>query len=489
MSDAALRGGRAGAPSSTSRFDGSWWIVAVVVLAAMVRVPFLFGYGIDDDEFYTLRNGENLLATPTPDAVSHFPLSFAATRACVEWFGLDAFGLRSFPVVTGLLAVWVLARVGRRVVGDRAGLCAAAVLALWPWHQYYSGLARYYAPLFLAAILVLDASWRVLERKEWAALPHGIAALVLGSLVHPSLPLSLGGAVGLRFARRKRGASLVRPLIAIAAVGMTFVVVASLAPQDGPIRRVLSGVGGHGYDAAQLVFGLAFNVTTVVFALAAIGGFALVRRAPAAFVFLVSAALLPLATLVALAAVGAEVNPRYAMAGMPAIVLLAGAGLDALVPATRAAFATAAACLVPLVPGVVSNLVDGDRHPVPEVAQALTTHVDARDLLIAEGHSLMLATLYGADRRPRAGEGVPPFPRYVGEWPPTTDVLDVIDLARAGAWFVVPENLFVAPRDTERAAIEWLRPRAIVADRIGASRLDYHRNGLILLHVPRGGRG
>lgn len=485
MSDAAARATSAGAASPTLRVG----VLLAVALAALVRIPFLFGYGVDDDEFYTLRNAENLFATPTPDAVAQFPLSFATTRACVEWFGLDALGLRLFPVVTGVLAVFVLARVGRRVIGERAGTCAALVLALWPWHQYYSGLARYYAPLFLAAILVLDASWRVLERKEWSALAHGVAALVLGSLVHPSLPLSLGGAVGLKFARRKRSASLTRPLLAISAVGVLFVVLATLAPEDSAFRRVLSGVGGHGYDAASLVFGLAFNVTTVAFALAAVGAVALARRAPAAFIFLLSAAALPLITLVALALVGAEVNPRYAMAGMPALILLAGAGVDALVPATRAGIAVVAACLVPLVPGVVSNLIDGNRHPVPKVAQAVKARVDARDLVIAEGHSLLLATLYGADRHPRAGEGVPPFPRFVGEWPPTPDVLAVIDQFQPGAWFVVPENLFVAPRDTERAAVEWLRPRAIVADRIGASRLDYHRNGLILLHVPRGGRG
>lgn len=485
MNDAAVRSSPAVLSSAAVRVG----VIGAVVIAALVRLPFLFGYGVDDDEFYTLRNAETLLATPTPDAVSHFPVSFAVTRAVVEWFGLNAFGLRLFPVVAGVLAVWTMARLGRRVLDARVGLGAAAVLALWPWQQYYSGLARYYAPLFLAAILVLDASWRVLERKEWAALPHGIAALVLGSLVHPSLPLSLGGAVGLRFARRRRGAALWRPFLAIGAVGVLFVLVATLAPQDSPIRRVLSGVGGHGYDAASLVFGLAFNVTPVVLALAAIGAVATLRRAPAAFVFLASATALPLITLVALALVGAEVNPRYAMAGMPGLILLAGAGLDALVPATRAGFVIAATCLFPLVPGVVSNLIDGDRHPVPQVAAALTTKLEERDLLIAEGHSLLLATMYGAERLPRAGEGVPPYPRFVGEWPPTPDVLSVIDEARAGAWFVVPENLFAQPRDAERAARDWLRPRAIVVDRIGTSRLDYHRNGMLLLHVPRGGRG
>ncbi|MBK6941165.1 MAG: glycosyltransferase family 39 protein [Planctomycetes bacterium] len=485
MSDAAARATPAGAASPTLGVG----VLFAVVVAALVRVPFLFGYGIDDDEFYTLRNAETLLATPTPDAVSHFPLSFAATRACIEWFGLGQFGLRLVPVVTGVLAVWALARVGRRVVGERAGVSAALVLALWPWHQYYSGLARYYAPLFLAAIFVLDASWRVIERKEWKALPLGLVALGLGSLVHPSLPLSLGGAVGLRGARRKRGMSLTRPLLAILAVGVVFVTVASLAPEDSPIKRVLSGAGGHGYDAARLGFGLAFNVTTVVFALAAIGAVAIARRAPAAFVFLVSATALPLVTLIALTLVGSEVQPRYAMAGMPALVLLAGVGLDALVPVARARLATASACLLPLVPGVISHLADGDRHPVPQVARALATRVDARDLLIAEGHSLLLATLYGAERHPRAGEGEPPFPRYVGEWPPTPDVLAVIDQFRPGAWFVVPENLFASPRENELAAVEWLRSRAIVADRIGESRLDYHRNGVILLHVPRGGRG
>jgi hypothetical protein len=274
VNDAAVRSSPAVLSSAAVRVG----VIGAVVIAALVRLPFLFGYGVDDDEFYTLRNAENLFATPTPDAVSHFPVSFAVTRAVVEWFGLNAFGLRLFPVVAGVLAVWTMgapraarARRARRI-GCRGRARAVAVAAV---------LLRPRALLRAAVPGGDPRAGRVVARAGAQGM-GGLAARHRGP--RPRLARAPIAAVVARWARsdcgsRADGAARCcggRSSRSARSASCSSLV-ATLAPQDSPIRRVLSGVGRHGYDAASLVFGLAFNVTPVVLALAAIGAVATLR--------------------------------------------------------------------------------------------------------------------------------------------------------------------------------------------------------------------
>ena len=72
----------------------SRWMLAVLLLAGLLRAPFLVGYGIDDDEFYTLRYSETLLETPTPPAVKSWPILFTVTRGLSELFRPSPLALR-----------------------------------------------------------------------------------------------------------------------------------------------------------------------------------------------------------------------------------------------------------------------------------------------------------------------------------------------------------------------------------------------------------
>jgi fatty acid desaturase len=176
---------RAACPSPP-RPNNLSFVFLALALASLTRVPFAFGYGIDDDEFYTTRYALELFDQPTPEAARRYPLSFFAARIGLELFGLSGAALRWLPLVCGLGAVVMLARRGDRLMGARAAGCAAVLLALWPWHQYFSGLGRYYAPLFLVGVGMCESLERALDGPRVAALVEVALWTIAGVLVHPS---------------------------------------------------------------------------------------------------------------------------------------------------------------------------------------------------------------------------------------------------------------------------------------------------------------
>lgn len=459
----------------------------ILLVAAAFRLPFLWQFGIDDDEYYSLRNSEQLLQDPVPDAVAAWPVTFAVARLFTELFGLSPFSLRLFSVACGILAPWLLYRIGRRHVGADGAFLAALLTAVWPWHQYFSGLARYYSPLFLFALLLADRLHRALTRPRSADWALVVVLVLLSALTHTTGLLALGGGVAFALGRglgalTRRGALLL--LLGAAACGAAVLTVPPLAD---PVLRVISGRGGHGYDAAHFVMSLSFNLSPVLALLAALGAAALwrARRQGAWFLGLTAAA--PIVVLCVLVLFGVGVQPRYAMAGMPALVLLAGAGAARLVaglPRGLPRLAVVGAVLLPGLPGVASNLMDGNRHDVRGAAAWLERRLAPGDTLFAEGHSLLGYYLWGFERRLPPGLGEPPFPDAFVEFPPSTGQREVLELVRPRVRFVVQDNQFENPAVVDAGFRRWLRDHAVVEARFGSRRLDYHRNLLAIYGTP-----
>ncbi len=463
-------------------------LAGIVLLASAVRLPFLLGFAVDDDEYYTLRNAEHLADDVMPESVRAYPVAFVATRAMLELFGRNTFGLRILPFACGVLAVFLAARIGRRLIGEHDALLAALVLALWPWHQYFSGLARYYSPLFLLALVLLHFAARLQDR--WSgrdALAAGTCLMLLG-FTHPTGMLAgaalIPAALGDRERVRRGWKPALLVVLALCAIGW-------FTPARGTIVRVLSGAGGHGYDAAHVVLGIVQNVTPALIAFAAFGALGLVSERRERFLLLASAALVPIVCVIGLAVAGLEVQPRYALVGMPAIVLAAGAGLERIVrplldrPAL--ARASVAACLAAFAPSVLSNVRDGDRHDTAAAADFLRTRLAPTDVVQAEGHSLLRTALFGFERwlppGYREADGTP-HPTVLDEMPPDAVALHAIAANHLHAWFVTPANPWEAPPSkASRDCVDWLRAHGRRVARIGARRFDYHRNVIYVFEV------
>lgn len=457
-----------------------WPIVWIVLLAVVVRLPLLTSGWLDDDELYSARDAIALFREDPPDSVKRYPLSFALERLSLEMFGLGPVALRLPSMACGIVAPALLWWVGRGIVGQAAALWAALLLAVWPWHQYFSGAARYYTPLFLAGTAALAAAWGVLLRGSALALVRLVAATAVAMAIHPTGLLAACGALP---ALHRRIPARVR----LALLGVAFACAAGirLTPYWRPIEKVIVGAAGHGEDALGFIHGLGLNVTPLLTALALVGGLFLWRERRPASVFLLVAVAVP-AVGMALVATQGFVQPRYLLAASPAVLLAAGGALQGILRPLRGGVraATVSACLMPWLPSIASNWIDADRHDVAAVAQSIGPLLAADQPVFAESHNTLRACIFGFHRSLPPGRGEPPYPLAFIELPPLPEHMGAIESRRRRTWFVLSENQFAAPPDRQYAAlVGLLRRQGVRRGGFGRTRFDYHNNASLLLTI------
>ena len=211
-------------PTKTTRF---WTILGLlVVVGLVVRVVFVRAFVSPDlhfDDGLWYHTQANLVAdgkgfidplayvfqSRVRESAGHPPLWVVALGA-VSWFGgTSAYAHQITQVVAAALAVGAIGLLGREVLGDRGGLVAAGIAALYP--PFWGNQGDVYSESLYAVVvaLMLLFAYRLLRRPTWAtaaalgftatlaAFTRGEALLFLPLLV---LPVALCAPVD----RRKR---------------------------------------------------------------------------------------------------------------------------------------------------------------------------------------------------------------------------------------------------------------------------------------------
>jgi len=74
---------------------------------------------------------------------------------------------RSWSVFCGLIGVIWMYRIGKRLRGPGLGIAAALLLALCPFHIFYSQEVRYYAQVVAMALITCDCCLLWLDTRKW----------------------------------------------------------------------------------------------------------------------------------------------------------------------------------------------------------------------------------------------------------------------------------------------------------------------------------
>jgi mannosyltransferase len=138
----------------------AFWIVAgLTLLAAVLRFATLGVQAYHHDEIVTasrvLRGGFFHAMDAVGFSESAPPLYYALAWVWTQLPGTGEFGLRSLSAAAGVATVPVAFLLGRELRGRRAGLMAAALVAVNPMLLWYSQEARAYALLVLLCTLSL----------------------------------------------------------------------------------------------------------------------------------------------------------------------------------------------------------------------------------------------------------------------------------------------------------------------------------------------
>ena len=191
---------------------GGKLLIAILVLAALLRFVCIGQKSLWLDETMSVRLarmssfGEMFREAAGYDV--HPPLF-----ASLHWLWMrlgDGDGLARVPsAVFGVAGVWMLYLLAKRLLGERAALVAASMLAVSSYHLYYSQEARQYA---LVVFLTLALSWlavRITQAKPgqepvlWGAYAL-LGAVCLYTFVMSLVVIAGHGVLFLLYARRTR---------------------------------------------------------------------------------------------------------------------------------------------------------------------------------------------------------------------------------------------------------------------------------------------
>jgi mannosyltransferase len=215
-----------------------WWpLAALVVLAAALRLATLDQQSFWYDEAFTPVHVLHSGLGATLRAVVHHentpPLWYLLAWADARLFGDGALALRLPSALAGILTVPVVWAIGARLVGRRAAVIAAAIVAVNPLFVWYSQEARAYGLFVLTSALAMLCFVRALDapsarRMAAFALAGALALLTHYFAVFLLVPMALWL---LRDAAHRR--------TALVAMGALVAVGLALLP-------LISAQGGHG---------------------------------------------------------------------------------------------------------------------------------------------------------------------------------------------------------------------------------------------------
>jgi mannosyltransferase len=284
------------------------------------------------------------------------PLYYALAKAWTSLFGSGEAGLRSLSALAGTLTVPVAYLLGEAAASRRAGLLAAALVAVHPYLIWYSQEARAYALFALLAACSLLFLVRVLERHDRRSLVAWTAFSALTMATHYFGGFLVAAEALWLVARGPRRAALVASaVLAVVAAALVPLVLEQRSHGgnqawivERSLGRRLDGLA-RGFLAGETTRYLRGAVPLAAL-LASVGALLLLARGRLAecpgLVALAGAALAGAAVPVVLALLGADyVVARNFIFLLVAGLVVLGAGLAAPARAGRLGMAAALALL------------------------------------------------------------------------------------------------------------------------------------------------
>ncbi len=304
-------------------------LTGITLVATILRLYKLGEWSLWVDEAHTFRDAVAPSASFWESDLRNYPLSFLMLRGLFSLGMPTSEGWLRLPFVFfGIMSVPALAILGRIMVGRRAALLAALLLAVSPWHIFWSQNARSYSVVLFFVLIAAGAFYDGMLRRSPVYMIVGLAITVVAGLFHPSAYILLGGLAAFGFiAFRDPELPKSRALkwLPVISLGVLAVIVFVLLPL---LERIHQGKAE--FSLMHLVQTMVFFVRTPLI-VAAIGGMLLLfERRHLAAPFLLCWVAVPVVVLAILATGIVKVTAQYAFYTLPAFCLLAAVVVRAL---------------------------------------------------------------------------------------------------------------------------------------------------------------
>lgn len=240
-------------------------LVALLLFGGWLRIRHLGALGLAADEGNQALAVQGILehGVPRVDSgrlyIRGIPFLYLESGAASA-FGMGEFALRLPAAAFGVLAILLTYWAGLPLVGRRAALLAAAVMACSSWEIEMSRYARFYTPFQCAYVLAIGCFARAALGGGWRWLAGFAAATALAFSLHElSVMLALVPLIPLLLEARTRRAGGWAIAGAAGMVGVWFVfhrLLGTLAKVPGMVsigsgRERRSGMLGRIFDELQ----------------------------------------------------------------------------------------------------------------------------------------------------------------------------------------------------------------------------------------------
>lgn len=164
-------------------------LLLIILVAFSLRAARLHFQPLWWDEGYSLYFATMDLTAMVAGTAGdiHPPFYYGLLHFWIALVGSSAVAVRLFSVAVGTLAVPLLYQIGRRL-GSRAGMLASLVMAIAPFHVYYSQEVRMYGLVTLLGLLsvyfflLLWETWETASRRQQMLLWAGYIATTLAAM-------------------------------------------------------------------------------------------------------------------------------------------------------------------------------------------------------------------------------------------------------------------------------------------------------------------
>jgi mannosyltransferase len=144
-------------------------LMAITLLATALRFYKLGEWSFWIDEIFTIKRAQ---AHVNIEDILHWwwqpALSLILIDGALDTLGINEWSARLVPAVIGVISIPVLYFPIKKLFGPEVALIAVFLLAISPWHLYWSQNARFYTSLMLLYSLASFAFFFSLEQdRPW----------------------------------------------------------------------------------------------------------------------------------------------------------------------------------------------------------------------------------------------------------------------------------------------------------------------------------
>ena len=136
----------------------------VTLIAVVLRFYKLGQWSFWGDEYITVTKAMAIF----DKGLDLPPIALLGTRLALDLWGISEWSARLTPAVIGILTIPILFFLIRRMFDTSVALIASLILAVAPWHIYWSQNARFYTLLLLFfSLAILLFFFAIEEDRPW----------------------------------------------------------------------------------------------------------------------------------------------------------------------------------------------------------------------------------------------------------------------------------------------------------------------------------